>query len=110
MTDELFESAYAKFEIATTECVGILLDHLFVENWAYALKEHANLKLKQKKFRVRLMSLDRTLLTVLQEADRLFEGCYQRYAHCAALTEDSVVLSNWAGKTNTLLQLIFVNC
>jgi len=56
-TDELFESAYVKFETATTECVGILLDHLFVENWAYALKEHANLKLKQKKYKVRSSQL-----------------------------------------------------
>ncbi|KAL6056199.1 F-box domain containing protein [Balamuthia mandrillaris] len=80
MADELFELSYTKYE-ASLACCSSHLTHSLTENWAYALREHANAKIQQHCY---------------EEANKLFDTCFEKYAICVSLLQDSVILSNWA--------------
>lgn len=77
--DALFEAAYNKYHQAIESQKR--KDHLLIENWAYAYREHANWKLRSNK---------------IIEMDELFCKCINKYSECARIRKDSIVLSNWA--------------
>lgn len=80
-TDRLFQLAYAKYQEALELYGRKRPDYLLIENWAYAIREHAN-------FNVRINNHP--------EAERRFDECFSKYEMCNSLHSDSIVLSNWA--------------
>jgi len=81
-TDKLFQLAFEKYQQEVDMFGEGSSDYLVLEYWAFAIREHANFYSRTNN---------------LAKAKERFDDCLSKYAECAAIHTDVVVLGNWAG-------------